>query len=121
MNILLVNPPYISLTSAHGVGHQIPLGLLCLGGPLIDAGHRVRLLDAERRHLTGPALADAIATAAPDIVMTGHAGSTPAHPACLAVMAAARLRCSRTPSPSMAARTRPTTPPTSWPPTPRST
>ena len=30
MNILLVNPAYISLTSAHGVGHQVPLGLLCL-------------------------------------------------------------------------------------------
>ena len=93
MNILLVNPPYVSLTSAHGVGHQVPLGLLCLGGPLIDAGHHVELLDAERHRLTGQRLADAIAAAAPDIVMTGHAGSTPAHPASLAVMQAARARC----------------------------
>ncbi len=93
IKILLVNPPYISVTSAHGVGHQVPLGLLCVGGPLIDAGHDVRLLDAERHHLTGAALADAIAAAAPDVVMTGHAGSTPAHPACLAVMQAARARC----------------------------
>ncbi len=93
MNVLLVNPPYISLTSAHGVGHQVPLGLLCIGGPLIDAGHTVRLLDAERQRLTGAALAQAIAAVQPDIVMTGHAGSTPAHPACLAVMAAARSVC----------------------------
>ena len=93
MNVLLVNPPYVSLTTAHGVGHQIPLGLLCVGGPLIDAGHRVVLLDAERRRLTGTALVRAIAAAAPDVVMTGHAGSTPAHPACLAVMAAARAAC----------------------------
>ncbi len=104
MNILLVNPPYISLTSAHGVGHQVPLGLLCIGGPLIDAGHTVRLLDAERRHLTGTALADAIAAAEPDVVMTGHAGSTPAHPACLAVMAAAKRRAVPARSRSMAAR-----------------
>ncbi len=90
MNILLVNPPYISLTSAHGVGHQVPLGLLCIGGPLIDAGHTVRLLDAERQRLTGAALAQAIAAVQPDIVMTGHVGSTPAHPACLLVMAAAK-------------------------------
>ena len=40
MNILLVNPPYISLTSAHGVRHQVPLGLLRVGGPLIDAGQQ---------------------------------------------------------------------------------
>ena len=93
MNILLVNPPYISLTSAHGVGHQVPLGLLCIGGPLLDSGHTVRLLDAERHRLTGAALVDAIAQAQPDIVMTGHAGSTPAHPACLQVMAAAKVAC----------------------------
>ena len=93
LTILLVNPPYISLTSAHGVGHQVPLGLLCIGGPLIDAGYHVRLLDAERRRLTGKALADAIEAAQPDVVMTGHAGSTPAHPSCLAVMRAARARC----------------------------
>ena len=95
MNVLLVNPPYISLTSAHGVGHQVPLGLLCIGGPLIDAGHTVRLLDAERHRLTGAALADAIASVKPDIVMTGHAGSIPAHPACLAVMRACQYRADR--------------------------
>ena len=93
VRVLLVNPPYISLTSAHGVGHQVPLGLLCVGGALLDAGHDVHLVDAERQRLLGPALVAAIAAAAPDVVMTGHAGSTPAHPACLAVAAAARSAC----------------------------
>ena len=93
MRVLLVNPPYISLTSAHGVGHQIPLGLLCIGGPLIDAGYSVRLLDAERLALRGLALAAAIAAAEPDVVMTGHAGSTPAHPSCLEVLQATRAVC----------------------------
>lgn len=95
MRVLLVNPPYVSLTSAHGVGHQIPFGLLCIGGPLIDAGHHVELLDAERLRLTGRALAAAIAASRPDVVMTGHAGSTPAHQACLAVMAASRSAAPR--------------------------
>ena len=47
MRVLLINPPYQTLTSNLGVGHQIPLGLLMVGGPLLDAGHQVRLLDAE--------------------------------------------------------------------------
>ncbi len=93
MRVLLINPPYVSLTSAHGVGHQIPFGLLCIGGPLIDAGHDVHLLDAERQRLAGAGLEAAIAAFEPDVVMTGHAGSTPAHPACLAALAAARARC----------------------------
>lgn len=93
MRILLVNPPYVSLTSSRGVGHQIPLGLLCVGGPLLDHGHHVELLDAERLHLDRAALEDAIARAAPDVVMTGHAGSTPAHPFCVDVMRAARRVC----------------------------
>src|SRR5918994_763436 len=51
MHTLLINPPYQTLTSNRGVGHQVPLGLLAVGGPLRDAGHDVRLLDAECRRL----------------------------------------------------------------------
>lgn len=89
IRILLINPPYISLTS-RGVGHQIPFGLLCVGGPLIDAGHVVRLLDAERHHLTPAEIEREVGAFRPDMVMTGHAGSTPAHPACLETLAAAK-------------------------------
>ena len=71
MDILLVHPPYVSLTLANGVGHQVPLGLLCVGGPLIDAGHSVRLQDAERNQLAGAALADATASLNSDRRATG--------------------------------------------------
>jgi anaerobic magnesium-protoporphyrin IX monomethyl ester cyclase len=83
MRILLVNPPYQTCTSNWGVGHQIPLGLLAVGGPLLDAGHAVRLVDAECRRLSMPAILRVVRTFRPDLVMTGHAGSMPAHPVCL--------------------------------------
>ena len=35
MRALLVNPPYQTLTSNLGVGHQVPLGLLMVGGALL--------------------------------------------------------------------------------------
>ena len=47
MKILLVNPPHPSIGSRIPREHLPPLGLLALGGPLLDAGHRVKLLDAE--------------------------------------------------------------------------
>jgi anaerobic magnesium-protoporphyrin IX monomethyl ester cyclase len=88
MKILLINPPYLTLTSRVGVGHQIPLGLLMVGGPLIDAGHEVNLLDAERRHLSNKAIIEEVGCFSPDMVMTGHAGSTPAHPICARMLKA---------------------------------
>src|SRR5687767_8091480 len=88
MKILLVNPPYQTITSNFGVGHQIPLGLLMIGGPLIDAGHDVRLLDAECRRLSVENVVREVAMFEPDIVMTGHAGSTPAHPVCMEMLRA---------------------------------
>ncbi len=60
MRVLLINPPYQTLTSNCGVGHQIPLGLLMVGGPLLDAGHEVRLLDAECRRLNPAAVVAAV-------------------------------------------------------------
>jgi len=88
--ILLVNPPYLTVTSMQGVGHQVPLGLLLVGGALIDAGHTVALLDAEALHLDDAAIVAHAARFAPDLVMTGHAGSTPAHPVCLRMLRALR-------------------------------
>ncbi|MCE9547261.1 MAG: cobalamin-dependent protein [Planctomycetia bacterium] len=86
MRVLLVNPPYQTLTSNIGVGHQIPLGLLMVGGALSDAGHEVRLLDAECDRLGKRDILAAIRKFEPDIVMTGHAGSTPAHPVCVSML-----------------------------------
>jgi anaerobic magnesium-protoporphyrin IX monomethyl ester cyclase len=86
--ILLINPPYVTLTSVIGVGHQVPLGLLMVGGALLDAGHEVKLLDAERQHLSIGEIIRRVKQFSPDIVMTGHAGSTPAHPICVRMLAA---------------------------------
>jgi anaerobic magnesium-protoporphyrin IX monomethyl ester cyclase len=74
------------------VGHQVPLGLLLVGGPLVDAGHQVRLLDAECLHLPPAEVAGAAAAWGAEVVMTGHAGSTPAHRDCVATLEAVKGR-----------------------------
>jgi anaerobic magnesium-protoporphyrin IX monomethyl ester cyclase len=80
MRILLINVPHTAIGSRIPDDHLPPLGLLSIGGPLIDDGHEVRLLDAE----FGPMpLADIVADAVrakPDAVLFGHSGSTSAHP-----------------------------------------
>lgn len=90
MKVLLVNPPYQTATSNFGVGHQVPLGLLLVGGALLDAGHDVELLDAECRQLSLPSIAEAVRRLRPHVVMTGHAGSTPAHPVCRRLLRAVK-------------------------------
>jgi anaerobic magnesium-protoporphyrin IX monomethyl ester cyclase len=59
-----------------------------VGGPLLNAGHEVKLLDAERRHLPIKAIIKEVERFSPDMVMTGHAGSTPAHPICVRMLKA---------------------------------
>lgn len=80
LRILLVNIPHPSIGSRIPDDHLPPLGLLAIGGPLIDDGHEVRLLDAE----FGPMPMDRIVRAAlawaPDAVLFGHSGSTSGHP-----------------------------------------
>lgn len=93
MKILLINPPYVTITSTLGVGHQVPLGLLSVGGPLLDAGHTVTLLDAECNRLTLLDIVREVQCVGPDVVMTGHAGSTPAHPVCVRMLRAIKAAC----------------------------
>ncbi len=47
MRILLINPPHPSIGSRIPREHLPPLGLLAVGGPLLDAGHEVQLLNGE--------------------------------------------------------------------------
>ena len=47
MNIVLINPPHTAIGSRIPREHLPPLGLLCVGGPLLDAGYPVTLIDAE--------------------------------------------------------------------------
>ena len=48
MRIVLVNPPHTAIGSRIPDDHLPPLGLLSIAGPLIDDGHDVRLVDADR-------------------------------------------------------------------------
>jgi anaerobic magnesium-protoporphyrin IX monomethyl ester cyclase len=92
-SILLINPPHTAIGSRIPREQLPPLGLLSVGGPLIDAGFDVELLDAE----FGPMSIDAIVAhalaQAPDLVMMGHSGSTSAHDTIMAI--AARLKAKR--------------------------
>ena len=45
--ILLLNPPHTAIGSRVPDDHLPPLGLLSIGGPLLDAGFAVELLDAD--------------------------------------------------------------------------
>ena len=64
-----------------------------VGGALLDGGHTVRLLDAECRHMSIPAIVREAQRFRPDLVMTGHAGSTPAHPTCVSMLRAIKEGC----------------------------
>ena len=80
MRILLLNPPHTAIGSRIPREHLPPLGLLSVGGPLLDAGFDVELLDAEFGPMAVGAIIDEIARRAPDLLLVGHSGSTSAHP-----------------------------------------
>jgi anaerobic magnesium-protoporphyrin IX monomethyl ester cyclase len=77
--IFLINPPHTAIGSRIPKEQLPPLGLLSIGGPLLDKGFHVELLDAE----FGPmGIHEIIAETLqfnPSIVMLGHSGSTSAH------------------------------------------
>jgi anaerobic magnesium-protoporphyrin IX monomethyl ester cyclase len=80
MRILLVNPPHTAIGSRIPAEHLPPLGLLAIGGPLLDAGHEVTLLDAEFGPLSPNDIVRHVTSVAPDAILIGHSGSTSAHP-----------------------------------------
>jgi anaerobic magnesium-protoporphyrin IX monomethyl ester cyclase len=85
MNIVLINPPHTAIGSRVPDDHLPPLGLLALGGPLLDAGHRVRLVDAEFGPMPLATLVRDALRDHPDCILIGHSGSTSAHPTALAI------------------------------------
>ncbi len=80
MRMLLINPPHPSIGSRIPHEHLPPLGLLSIGGPLIDAGHDVELVDAEFGPMSTDAIVRHALNVAPDAILLGHSGSTSAHP-----------------------------------------
>ncbi|MGX5848181.1 magnesium-protoporphyrin IX monomethyl ester anaerobic oxidative cyclase [Mesorhizobium sp. PL10] len=85
MNIVLINPPHTAIGSRVPDDHLPPLGLLAIGGPLIDAGHAVRLVDAEFGPMPLDTLVRDALGAQPDCILIGHSGSTSAHPTALII------------------------------------
>ena len=90
MKILLVNPPHPAIGSRIPREHLPPLGLLSLGGPLLDAGHAVRLLDAEFGPMPLEQIVSQTRSYAPDAVLIGHSGSTSGHPSAMRIARAVR-------------------------------
>jgi anaerobic magnesium-protoporphyrin IX monomethyl ester cyclase len=90
MRILLINPPHPAIGSRLPREHLPPLGLLSLGGPLLDAGHQVRLLDAEFGPLPLGQILSAVWACNPDAVLLGHSGSTSGHPGATRIARAVR-------------------------------
>ncbi len=80
MNLILFTPSRRFIANRFGLGYQIPLGLVLLGGPLLDAGHQVRLIDNDVLGWSDRQLVQALAQAPPDCLLIGHTGSTAAHP-----------------------------------------
>jgi anaerobic magnesium-protoporphyrin IX monomethyl ester cyclase len=83
MRLTLLNPPHTAIGSRVPREHLPPLGLLAIGGPLIDAGHQVSLLNADPGNLPDGEILRRLVAQASDAVLIGHSGSTSAHPTIL--------------------------------------
>ena len=80
MRILLINSMHTAIGSRIPTEHLPPLGLLAVGGPLLDAGHKVKLLDADICAMPISEIIRETAIFEPDAVFLGHSGSSSAHP-----------------------------------------
>ena len=92
MRITLLHPPHTAIGSRIPQEHLPPFGLLCIGGPLIDAGHNVRLVNADMQPMSEPDTVDQALKDSPDAVLIGHSGSTSAHPTALSLAAQIKAR-----------------------------
>lgn len=90
--ILIINPPHPSIGSRIPREHLPPLGLLSIGGPLLDAGHQTQLIDAELGPMPLEEILGQAVAFNPDAVLLGHSGSTSGHPSALAIIHGLRQR-----------------------------
>lgn len=77
--VLLVNPARHFIANHYGVGYLIPLGLVSIGGPLLDAGFAVKLIDHDAYGWSLKKLMQEVEKFQADYVLLGHSGSTAAH------------------------------------------
>ncbi len=90
MRLLIVNPPHPAIGSRIPDDHLPPLGLLSIGGPLLDDGHDVALLDGEFGPMAIGEIVARIAAQRPDALLIGHSGSTSAHPIAMEIARGAK-------------------------------
>lgn len=86
--ILLLNVPHTAIGSRMPREHLPPLGLLSIGGPLIDAGFEVKLLDAEFGPMPMHSIIEHALAYDPNFVLLGHSGSTSAHVTIISIIKA---------------------------------
>ena len=96
MRVLLVHPPHTAIGSRIPKENLPPLGLLAVGGPLIDAGHAVELLNADPGPMPLREIMHRIGCYRPEVVLIGHSGSTSAHPTVLEIARAIKRDCPST-------------------------
>jgi anaerobic magnesium-protoporphyrin IX monomethyl ester cyclase len=77
--IILLNPARHFIANRAGVGYLTPLGLVFLGGPLMDAGHEVRLIDHDMNGWSMKKLLTKVGEFQPHYILLGHSGSTASH------------------------------------------
>ena len=92
MKVILINPPHTAIGSRIPDDHLPPLGLLSIGGPLIDAGFAVELVDADLEDMPLDRIVEETARRSADVVMLGHSGSSSAHATVLTLCAALKQR-----------------------------
>ena len=77
--VLLINPARHFIANRYGVGYLTPLGLISIGGPLIDAGFTVKLIDHDAYGWSFKKLIEEVRIFQADYVLLGHSGSTASH------------------------------------------
>jgi anaerobic magnesium-protoporphyrin IX monomethyl ester cyclase len=92
MRILLINVPHPAIGSRIPDDHLPPLGLLSVGGPLLDDGHVVSLIDGEFGPMRPDEIVSEAVDFAPDAVMFGHSGSSSGHPVITSIARRVRAR-----------------------------
>lgn len=92
MKITLLNPPHTAIGSRIPGEHLPPLGLLSIGGPLLDDGHHVHLLDADLRALKPDTIVAEVLADSPQLVMIGHSGSSSVHQTVLSLCQALKAQ-----------------------------
>ena len=90
--IVLINPARHFIANEHGLGYLIPLGLVCIGGPLVDDGFSVKLIDHDLYGWSLEKLIEEVSDFKADTILLGHSGSTAAHKTALKTIRALRAK-----------------------------